>query len=77
MRYAISTVSALRNGKRGVITGQYIQGNTEHAFSAAYIRWFPTEKHAQRYIDLYLQVSEKAVILNEDEVSKVASTLFD
>jgi len=68
MKHAISTVSALRNGKRGIITGKYIEGNTEHAFSVSYVRWFESKMQAQKYIDLYLQVSEKAVIVDEVQV---------
>lgn len=68
MRFAIQTVSALRNGRKGVLGYEMIACNFVHAFSLSYVKWFNSKMQAETFINKYLQPGEQAVIVNEVEV---------
>ena len=61
--YAIKFKSALKNGKSAIVSKQMLQGNIVPAFNLDEVKHFGTDIQAQKFVDLYLQPGEQAVII--------------
>lgn len=70
MAYAISFKSALRNGKRGIVSGQFLACNAVPAYNSLEVRLFSLKQQAENYIEKYLHKSEEPVIIMDSQVTR-------
>lgn len=68
MAFVITFKSALLNGRRGVITGQFLACNALPAYNSLEVKTFVLKAQAEKYAEKYLHKSEEPVIINDTEV---------
>jgi len=70
MAFAISFKSALLNGRRGIISGQFLACNAVPAYNSFEVKTFVLKEQAEKYVEKYLHTSEQAVIINSNEINR-------
>ena len=70
MAFAISFKSALLNGRRGIISGQFLACNAVPAYNSFEVKNFVLKEQAEKYVEKYLQSSEHPVIISDSEITK-------
>lgn len=61
--FAIKFKSALRNGKAGLVSGQFLDFNIVPASVQQEVKIFATDIQAKKYAEKYLQPGEQPVIV--------------